>query len=255
MNDKNLLSIGEIANTIGITRRIILNYEAKGLITPDLKEGVSGNRYYTIDTFTQIRTIRVFQKLGLSLDEIRLYFNNQSDLLPLIHRLEKLRDEINLNIERLYERTSINQNQINEITVAPQTVYCRTFHSSTVAEKTNILRETAIEAMRAYSTDTTRRMYFIEYPLNDTNEISYAVSVSPESRGEHIFNIPSFQALSTYHHGSYEDILATRELLLRYAKEHGKIITGRCRHIYVEGPPQHKDESKFITQIILPFKT
>ena len=60
-NSKNLFSIGEIAKSIGITRKIILNYETKGLIKPDIKEGFSGNRYYTIDTFTQIRTIRVFQ--------------------------------------------------------------------------------------------------------------------------------------------------------------------------------------------------
>ena len=31
MIDKNLFSIGEIAKYIGITRRIILNYEEKGL--------------------------------------------------------------------------------------------------------------------------------------------------------------------------------------------------------------------------------
>ena len=29
-NQKNLFSIGEIAKSIGITRKIILNYEAKG---------------------------------------------------------------------------------------------------------------------------------------------------------------------------------------------------------------------------------
>ena len=68
MNDRNLFSIGEIAKAVGITRKAILNYEIKGLIKPDQKDGASGNRYYTIDTFTQIRTIRVFQNLGLSLD-------------------------------------------------------------------------------------------------------------------------------------------------------------------------------------------
>ena len=95
---KNLFSIGEIANLIHITRKIILNYEAKGLIKPDLKEGAAGNRYYSIDTFTQIRTIRVFQNLGLSLDEIRDYFDDKIDLPPLIRRLESMRDELNLNI-------------------------------------------------------------------------------------------------------------------------------------------------------------
>ena len=80
MNDKNLFSIGEVAKAVGITRKIILNYETKGLITPDQKDGTMGNRYYTIDTFTQIRTNRVFQDLGRSLDDIRAYFSDTTDL-------------------------------------------------------------------------------------------------------------------------------------------------------------------------------
>ena len=70
MDNKNLFSIGEIAKAVGVTRKTILNYEVKGLITPDKKEGNTGNRYYTIDTFTQIRTIRVFQNLGLCINNI-----------------------------------------------------------------------------------------------------------------------------------------------------------------------------------------
>ena len=82
MDNNNLFSIGEIAKAIGITRKIILNYETKGLIMPDKKDGPTGNRYYTIDTFTQIRTIRIFQDLGLSLDEVREYLSGTSDLKP-----------------------------------------------------------------------------------------------------------------------------------------------------------------------------
>lgn len=125
MDNKNLFSIGEIAKAVGITRKIILNYEAKGLIQPDKKNGSIGNRYYTINTFTQIRTIRVFQNLGLSLDEIREYFNDKSDLQPTIKRLETMRDELNLAIEKLKERTHTTNETINEITIEPQTIYVR----------------------------------------------------------------------------------------------------------------------------------
>ena len=117
MNDKNLFSIGEIAKAIGITRKIILNYETKGLITPDKKDGNTGNRYYTIDSFTQIRTIHVFQNMGLSLDEIREYFDGKSDLQPMINRLEKMRDQLNLTIEKLKERTREKGGDIREITM------------------------------------------------------------------------------------------------------------------------------------------
>ena len=250
MDNNNLFSIGEIAKAIGITRKIILNYETKGLITPDKKDGATGNRYYTIDTFTQIRTIRVFQDLGLSLDEIRTYFSDTTDLQPMIERLEKMRDELNLTIEKLKERTHKKGDVIREITIEPQTIYCRVYNSTSIADKTNLLRDTALEAMRLHGTDTTRRMYFTEYSANAPQDISYCVAVPQGSEGEYIKHLPELKALSFFHHGAYEEISEARKRLLSYAEENNLTLTGVFRNIYLEGPPQHKDKSKFITQII-----
>ena len=254
MNDKNLFSIGEVAKAVGITRKIILNYETKGLIKPDRKDGTAGNRYYTIDTFTQIRTIRVFQDLGLSLDEIREYFNDLSGLEPMIIRLEKMRDELNLTIEKLKERSCKKGNIVEEITVEPQTVYRRIHNSASVEDKTNILRNTALEAMRLYGTDTTRRMYFTEYHLSAPHEVSYCVAVPPESDGEYVERLSALKAISLFHHGSYADIPKSRQILISYAQENNISLSGIFRNLYLEGPPQHKDESKFITQIIAIIK-
>lgn len=250
MISKNLFSIGEVAKAVGITRKTILNYETKGLIKPDKKDGVAGNRYYTIDTFTQIRTIRVFQNLGLSLDEIREYFNSSSDLSPIISRLEKMRDELNLTIEKLKERTNKENNSIKEISIEPQTIFCRTYNSTSIEDKTNLLRDTALEAMRKYGTDTTRRMYFTEHSSNSPQEISYCVAVPPESKGEYINYLPELKAISFFHHGAYEDIPQARKRLVSYAEENNLKLSGVYRNLYLEGPPQHKDKSKFITQII-----
>ena len=151
----NMFSIGEMANALGITRRIILNYEDRGLIQPDGRDAATGNRYYTIDTFTKLRSIRSMQDLGLTLDEIRSYFNDSADLLPLIHRLERMRDELDLNIEKLYERArSKSSEQIKETTLPPQLVYRRVHRNDSVAERTDLLRNTALEAMRAHGTKT-----------------------------------------------------------------------------------------------------
>ena len=250
MNNNNLFSIGEIAKAVGITRKVILNYETKGLIKPDKKEGNTGNRYYTIDTFTQVRTIRVFQNLGLSLDEIREYFNGTTDLHPMIDRLEKMRDELNLTIEKLKERTNKQGDMVKEITIEPQTIYQRTYNTVTIADKTNLLRDTALEAMRAHGTDTTRRMYFTEHSVKSPTEIFYCIAVPQESEGEYIKHIPELKAISFFHHGAYEEISEARKRLVSYAEENDLKLTGVFRNIYLEGPPQHKDKNKFITQII-----
>ena len=250
MNNKNLFSIGEVAKAASITRKTILNYEAKGLILPDKKDGATGNRYYTIDTFTQIRTIRVFQNLGLSLDEIRDYFNNTGKLTDIIKRLENMRDELNLTIEKLYERTRNQNDTIKEITIDPQTIYCRNYTSVSITDKTNLLRDTALESMRAYGTDTTKRMYFTEYSKKSPDVIYYCVAVPPDSEGEYIKHLPSLKALSFFHHGAYEEIAEARKKLIVYAEENNIKLSGTFRNLYLEGPPQHKDKSRFITQII-----
>lgn len=251
--ENDLFSIGEVARAVGITRRIILNYEDQGLIHPDVKDSATGNRYYTIDTFTQIRTIRTFQNLGLSLNEIRGYFSDSFDLIPLIRRLEAMRDELNLHIEKLNERTR-TADQVVSFQLVPQTIYCRRYTTSSVAEKTTLLRSTALEAMRAYGTDITRRMYFTEYPIGCPDDVSFCVAVPPKSRGPYIKTTAPDPALCLYHHGSYEDLPATAQRLVTYAREIGRIPTGTLRHIYLEGPPQHKDKSKFITQVVLPLQ-
>ena len=149
-----------------------------------------------------------------------------------------------------YERTHKKGDVIREITIEPQTIYCRVYNSTSIADKTNLLRDTALEAMRLHGTDTTRRMYFTEYSANAPQDISYCVAVPQGSEGEYIKHLPELKALSFFHHGAYEEISEARKRLLSYADENNQTLTGVFRNIYLEGPPQQKDKSKFITQII-----
>lgn len=249
---KRLMSIGEVAKSIGMTRRMILNYEDKGLLRPDVKEGDTGNRYYTPDTLTRIRTIRVFQNMGLTLDEIRGYFDDSTDLALLIARLETMRDELNLNIEKLRARVHNDHESILHTTIPAQTVYRRTFRAPTVHERMEHLRDIIPEAMRLYGSDSSKRMFFIESPLDDPELVSYCVAVPEDSEGEFVAQLPETRAICVYHHGGYEELPDVRKRLVNFAREQGISITGACRHIYLEGPPQHKEPAKYITQVVLP---
>ena len=249
-SDNKLMTIGEAAKSLGITRRIILNYEAKGLLPPDKKDGSTGNRYYTADSVSRIRSIRILQNLGLSLDDINAYYNGATDLEPLIERLETLRDEINLNIEKLKERIRNKSNfEIKSVTIPAQTVYRKTVRAASIAERTVQLREVFVDAMRQYGSDTSKRMFFMEYSIEDPDLVSYCIAVPPTSRGADVVTLPEEKALCVFHHGSYESIPAVRDKIIAHAFENNIRPKGICRHIYLEGPPQHKDPEKFITQV------
>ena len=208
-----------------------------------------------MDTLTRIRTIRVFQNLGLSLDDIKKYLDEDADLRPMIARLEKIRDELNLNIEKLKERVkSDNDFEFRIMTVPAQTVFSQTFRAPTVEERKVHLRKVITEAMRSYGSDTSKRMYFIEYPLSDPDRISYCIAVKPDSNGEFIRTLNEETALCVFFHGGYETIPDIRDKMIAFAEAKGYRLKGICRHVYLEGPAQHRDEKDFITQVVLPIE-
>lgn len=249
-----LFSIGDMAKALGITRRIILNYEDHGLIQPDVKDGPTGNRYYSIDAFANLRVIRTMQCLGLSLDEIRGYMIDSEDLMPKIHRLEKIRDDLTASIEKLYERSTEASNTIKEVNMDEQSIYRYKSFSGTVEEKVGIMRKLARKALRDYGVELTRRLYFIQFDMNNPNELSFCVTVSSKCKDEAIEIIPQAKGICLYFHGSYEDIGKAEKMLLDYAEEHKLQHTGIFRQIFVEGPPHHKDPEKYITQVVLLLK-
>ena len=73
-------------------------------------------------------------------------------IAPLIARLEKLRDEPSLNIEKLKERAKSDNNfELREITLPAQTIYRKTMHTASIADKTVILREIFMTAIKFIS--------------------------------------------------------------------------------------------------------
>lgn len=248
-----LMSIGEVARSIEVSRRMILYYEERGLITPDVKEEPNGNRYYTPDTLSRIRTIRILSDIGLSLDEVKSYYDDKTDLRPMLARLEVFRDELNLSIEKLRERVDGgSQAGIVYTTLPKQTVFCKVVRTSGLEKKKETLRIVSTEAMRKYGSDTSKRMYFLEHPLDDPTNIAYCVAVPEGNRGEYLRALPEVRAIMITHHGAYEELPEVKARLLNYASAEGLKPLGVCRHIFLEGPPQHKDPGKFITQVVVP---
>ena len=249
----SLLTIGEIANMIGITRRIIINYEDHGLIQPDTRgEFDSGYRYYSMDSLVRIRTIRTLQKLGMSLEEIKGYLDGSTDLTPALKRLEALRAELDLSIKQLQERMKDGTKaQIHIAELPEHTVYCKTMRDTTVAQRTTHLRDIAYAAITSHGMDPSKRTYFTQCSMNDPDLITYCAVIPSDRTGADIVHIPQVKALTRYYHGSYENLPAIRKEMLSYAKAHNIRLNGVYRHIFLEGPPQHKDSRNFITMVAL----
>lgn len=158
-DDTKLFKIGEVADALGLTRRILINYEDLGLVTPTVRNEGKGFRYYSADNIVHIRLIRALQNLGLSLPEIRSYIEDNGHLGDQIEHMMLLRDQLDRYIAQLRLRqASTLKHEVVSTTLPGFTAFCRDFKSADVAEKTVQLRQTYIDALKHYPVDSANKM-------------------------------------------------------------------------------------------------
>jgi MerR family transcriptional activator of bmr gene len=96
-----LYQIGEVADACGITRRAILHYESKGLISPTEVNEASGYRYYSLQDVSNLLLVLRLKAASLSLDEIVEYFSGKTVAEEHIAKLKAQREQIDHNIAEL----------------------------------------------------------------------------------------------------------------------------------------------------------
>ena len=75
-----------------------------------------------------------------------------------------------------------------------------------------------MEAIHLYGSDSSKRMFFIEYNLEHPEEFTCCISVPPASKGEHVVHLPDQKALGIFYHGCYESLPDARRELSAYAE-------------------------------------
>lgn len=255
MDTKNLFKMGEVTKALGLTRRILINYEELGLVTPAFKNENQGFRYYSADNMVHIRLIRTLQKLGLSLSEIREYFNDTTHLEDQIDRLVLLRNQLDQCIAQLHLRQFEESSQeIYQVTLPEFNAFCRDFKTADLAEKTAQLRQTYIDALKHFPADNENRMC-IQIPAGSDSEGTYIVPVLADAGLKDIRHFPQAAAICIYYRGPYENFPKVHERLMQYALDNNMTPHGYFRNIYMEGPPTHgTNKEAYVTQIALPIK-
>ena len=254
---EQLFKIGEVTKILGVTRKAILGYEEMSLLTPAIKDEVSGYRYYSADNMTQIRSIRSLQDLGVPLKEIAAYYYDTENLDVYLEHLMELRAILDRNIQMLQVRSAKRGDFTVHKTSLPQQVcFCRRYHCKDTAEAANKLRDTYIAAARTGKMDILSRMFTMRMTQNpDVLDLMCCIPVDSSFDGPERMEFAETPALCIYYRGPYEGTSNAIYALLNYIKENNIETTGPFRSIYIEGPPNRGENSNdYITEIAVPIK-
>ena len=85
MSYKTKFKIGEFSRLMQVTVKALRHYEQKELLIPDEVDEWTGYRYYSIAQMHRLNSIRLFQRLGFTLEEIRDLFDDESHI-PNVER-------------------------------------------------------------------------------------------------------------------------------------------------------------------------
>lgn len=97
---KDKFTIGEFAKLKNITSETLRYYDRIGLLKPIKTDEKTGYRYYSILQYERLSTILELRQLGMSIEEIKKYFNNRN-LNQSLNILKQKYNELEEKIKEL----------------------------------------------------------------------------------------------------------------------------------------------------------
>ena len=263
MEQIKTFQVKEVCEICNVTRKALLIYEQKGLLTPFYVNEDTGYRYYSAENISKVMHIRKFQSFGFSLDEIHDYLRDTKNFSVVFDRLNKIKADLEETIRQMELRMMTEEYDHQEVvrTVLPRRRYfARQEATSGYLEALNYLRETHLEAMKTGLSDTVAKMhteflsYEGEYPdVYGKCEMLYCIPMADDYDGENAIEEPTVPALSVFHRGPYTSLINDIKQLIDYCKARNIEPSGPLRLIWLEGPPIHgAREEKYLTQIAVP---
>lgn len=254
---ETLCSIGALCKVCGVTRRMVLNYEAHGLIRPVSVGKTSGYRRYGAQSVARIRHIKILQSLGLSLEEIGQFMaGNKDTVAGHLERLKGLRETLDTQIDRTEALLTPKGEFTIRRTTLPGGNYAVTTEPCGSAEELFFLlwRFTSKVLKKGWRVADSGQLTAVLHldPEGSGFQKCSAAWELMEPNGESAY-FESVQALYANVKGPYDQVFQVIQALRRYAAEHGLREESKVRLTFLTSPQSHLSPEDYVTQVYLPF--
>ncbi|MFP3377815.1 MerR family transcriptional regulator [Bacillus sp. SIMBA_069] len=265
-------TIGEMAKMHNIAESTLRYYDEKGIFHPSIVDPQTNYRYYTIDQFSLLDTIKFLRQLNIPLKEIKKYIDerNPAYALNLLEKQQELMLKKQREIEYALAKMEHKIHLIKEATKAKA--------EQMVIKEIPQRKITAI-AVAPNTTDDMFEYYIHSLQKNmrqmDDSLFSGDIGVTVAKKGlmQNGFQAYSsvfilldympFQVQSSdeikeglyacsYHHGPYEETGATYKELLAYIDQEGYEVSGDAIEIGLIDWSVTENPEEQVTEIQIP---
>lgn len=98
---RTLLTVGQVAERLGVTVRTLHHYDEVGLLRPSARSH-AGYRLYTDEDLERLQSAVVYRRLGFPLEQVRRLLDEE-DERALVSHLRRQRDAVSSRIEELQD--------------------------------------------------------------------------------------------------------------------------------------------------------
>lgn len=265
-------TIGEMAKMHNIAESTLRYYDEKGIFHPSTVDPQTNYRYYTIDQFSLLDTIKFLRQLNIPLKEIKKYIDerNRAYALNLLEKQQEMMLKKQREIEYALAKMEHRIHLIKEATKAKA--------EQMVIKEIPQRKITAI-AVAPNTTDDMFEYYIHSLQKNmrqmDDSLFSGDIGVTVTKKGllQNEFQAYSsvfilldympFQVHSSdeikegmfacvYHHGSYEETDETYKKLMKYIDQEGYEISGDAIEIALIDWSVTENPEEQVTEIQIP---
>ncbi|WP_342718856.1 MerR family transcriptional regulator [Bacillus paramycoides] len=265
-------TIGEMAKMHNIAESTLRYYDEKGIFHPSTVDPQTNYRYYTIDQFSLLDTIKFLRQLNIPLKEIKKYIDerNPAYALNLLEKQQEMMLKKQREIEYALAKMEHRIHLIKEATKAKA--------EQMVIKEIPQRKITAI-AVAPNTTDDMFEYYIHSLQKNmrqmDDSLFSGDIGVTVAKKGlmQNEFQAYSsvfilldympFQVQSSdeikegmfacvYHHGPYEETDETYKKLMKYIDQEGYEISGDAIEIALIDWSVTENPEEQVTEIQIP---
>ncbi|WIG23468.1 MerR family transcriptional regulator [Bacillus anthracis] len=265
-------TIGEMAKMHNIAESTLRYYDEKGIFHPSIVDPQTNYRYYTIDQFSLLDTIKFLRQLNIPLKEIKKYIDerNPAYALNLLEKQQEMMLKKQREIEYALAKMEHRIHLIKEATKAKA--------EQMVMKEIPRRKITAI-AVAPNTTDDMFEYYIHSLQKNmrqmDDSLFSGDIGVTVAKKG---LMQNEFQAYSSvfilldympfqvhrsdeikegmfacvYHHGPYEETDETYKKLMKYIDQEGYEIAGDAIEIALIDWSVTENPDEQVTEIQIP---